>query len=151
MESWILVLLFGELAFIALFTWIVLHFREAKARRLADERLRVLERLGSPREMGDFLHTEAGAKLLALLQTPPPQPMRGVVRMIVAAILLFFAGLACAEIARLGLLDLADTFRMVAIFLKMSGIGAFMAALVAGGLLESTSRRKRRLPKAGEE
>lgn len=86
-------IILGELAFVAFIVWVVARFKLDRRRQASEERMRLLERLGGPQEVLDFLNSETGEKLLRL-SNPAPNPARALSGILLAGLITLFAGLA---------------------------------------------------------
>jgi hypothetical protein len=86
-------IILGELAFVAFVIWIVARFKLERRRQASEERLRLLERLGGPQEVLDFLNSQTGEKLLRL-SNPAPNPARALGGIVLAGLVTLFGGLA---------------------------------------------------------
>ena len=93
MNGPIAAIILGELAFVAFVIWVVARFKTERRRQAAEERMRLLERLGGPQEVVDFLNSEAGDKLMRLAQ-PAPNPTAALTGTLLAGLICLFAGVA---------------------------------------------------------
>jgi len=140
MELWLLTLILGELAFVTVILWIVIHYRHRRADRQAEDRARLLERFGSGQELRDFLESDAGQQFLKLaaLQGSPSWGTGGwlqVVKAVGAGVILLFVGGAFLLLASMQIPDGEGIMMIPALLLMMGGMGVLVAAAISGILV----------------
>lgn len=150
MDSWIVILVLGELAFAGFITWVVIRKRESRMRLRSEERVRMLERFSSGQEMTEFLNSSAGARYLELLGERVSHPIRSLSAAVTAGIISIFAGGAFHIVSR----TVADAdqmgFRIAGILTLVVGVGILVSAAVSAllyrraGLMPARSQRNGR-------
>lgn len=76
MDTWIVVLILGNLAFTGLMIALALYYRLQKDKQRSAERMRVLDRFSSAPELEAFLASPAGQHLFDRFAPPPHDPRR---------------------------------------------------------------------------
>lgn len=93
MDWWLIALIGLQFALIAFLVWLAVNYRQKTLDRRSEERLRVLERFGSGKEISEFLSTDHGGRFLELFALKPRNPAGMIIFGIVTGILaLFLAG-----------------------------------------------------------
>lgn len=145
MEWWIVVLVLGQFAFVALMIWIVLNYRLKRERHRAEERDRLLNRFATGPEMVDFLSAPAGQKLLDGFAIQKGVAVRSLAKTITAGMVLLCLGLAFLMIAGLDVIDEAP-FEIPGVLTGMAGVGILVSAWISARLF----RRSGLLPRDGD-
>lgn len=133
MERWIVVMVLGQFAFVALMIWIVLNYRLKRERHRAEERERLLSRFAAGPEMVDFLTSQAGQKLLDSFSTQKGVAVRSLAKTITAGTLLFCLGLAFLIVAGMDVIPEA-AFEIPGVLTGMSGAGILVSAWISARL-----------------
>lgn len=92
MEPWLVVLILGQMTFVAFLCWVAVSFWAKRERLRSEERLRLVERFASGQELAAFLDTPAGRKLLEAFGVRTPDPRRAVARTVQLGMVLAFLG-----------------------------------------------------------
>jgi hypothetical protein len=104
MESLIAILIpLGFFSMVAFIIWTVMSSRrrQEQAKLVAEFNTRLLDRIGSFKDLCDFLQTEGGAKFFENLSTERGSigPRRSIVRAVEAGVVLVALGLGCLFLA----------------------------------------------------
>lgn len=145
MDRWVVVLVLGQFAFVALMIWIVLNYRLKRERHRAEERDRLLNRFATGPEMVDFLSSPAGHKLLDGFSIQKGAAVRSLARTITAGLVLLSIGLAFLILSGRDSLPGAP-FEIPGVLTGMSGAGILISAWISARLL----RRSGLLPRDGD-
>lgn len=146
MDRWIVVMVFGQLAFAGFIIWIVARSREARLRQRSEERARMLERFSSAQEMADFLNSPAGAGFLKVFRGQSPHPIKSLAGTVTAGVISFFAGAAFLIVANM---NHDDGFRIPGMLGIMVGLGILISAAVSGWLYRRAGLLSRRAQEDG--
>jgi hypothetical protein len=130
-EWWITFMVLGEFLGIAGIVWIVAHYRSKRLRQSSDERLRVLESLGSGKELMEYLDTEKGEKILRFFAAPQPDPFRGLALGSGVALLSISLGLGFLTLSAMDVLHNQEGFLVSGILCLFGGVG-LLAAVAFG-------------------
>ena len=131
MDWWITVMVLGYLAFIVGIVWLILYYKLQKARRQADERLRVLERFSSGAELTDFLNSPAGGRLLDILSGQRPDPRRSASWAVSIGTFLLMLGGGFLLLDFVEALGEEDIFLVPGMILAASGLGILLSAILS--------------------
>lgn len=122
MDTWLVILVLGQLAFFAFLLWIFVRARQETLRRRSEERLRILERFSSDEELAAFLGKPEGRRLLDQYGGRPPRPETFIILATAAALLMLFGGAAF-----LFLTKVENDFIVPAVLILTAGIGTLTA------------------------
>ena len=132
MEPWLVVLVLGQMTFVAFLCWVAVSFWAKRERLRSEERLRLVARFASGQELAAFLDTPAGRKLLAAFGSRPPDPRRAVVRTVQLGMTLAFVGLGFITLFFFqGPGEERRVFLIPGILLMMACVGALAGAGVS--------------------
>lgn len=146
MDRWIVVMVFGQLAFAGFIIWLVSRSREARMRQRSEERARMLERFSSAQEMTDFLSSPAGARFFRLFQGGSSHPVKSLAGTVTAGVISFFAGTAFLIVANM---NNDDGFRIPGMLGLMVGLGILISAAISGLLYRRAGLLSRRSEENG--
>lgn len=146
MDRWIIVMVFGQLAFAGFIIWIVARAREQRLRQRSEERSRLLERFSSPQDMTEFLSSPAGARFLNVLRGQPPHPIKSLAGTVTAGVISFFAGVGFLVVANM---NNDDGFRIPGMLGLMVGLGILISAAISGWLYRRAGLLSRRSQENG--
>lgn len=130
METWLVVFILGELAFIVGIIWIITHYRQRRSEQRAQERARLLERVGTGREVVEFLETEPGRRFLRLVALERPDPRRVVLRAVAAGVFLLLIGFGFLLLVHFGIPD-DEAFVIPGALSVVAGVGVLISAAVS--------------------
>lgn len=137
METWIIVLIVAELAFIGWILWIVTNYRLGKSRERSEERLRLLERFNTSQEMTDFLSSEGGDKLLKAFEIPASDPRGKIIGGFTTGMITLFVGFGCLLLAALETFGEEDIFLPPGVILSFAGAAILISVVVSLRLLKA--------------
>ena len=137
MTSELVGLLFVNCAFTAFVLWLVVHYRLRKSQQKLEERLRVLEGLGSGQDMVRFLESERGRGFLEQFGRRAGHPLKVVVASTAFGIVLVFVGFAFLACAWLDVWQDGETFLIPGLLCSIGGLGVLVAAAVSKRLTRS--------------
>jgi hypothetical protein len=129
----------GELAFVAFIIWVVARFKLERRRQAAEERLRLLERLGGPQELLDFLNSQAGEKLMRL-SNPAPNPTAALSGTLLAGVICVALGLGFLAVSYL---YREEPFIVPALLGTFVGIGLLIGGAISYRLARRLGRNDR--------
>lgn len=136
----------GSMALMALIVYLVAQNRSQRAKERADLNAKLLERIGSTREFGDFLASEAGDRFLRALNPTLAAPRVARIAGFGVAALVF--GLVLFGAGFTGVLGIARPgLNIVAILTAAIGLASLVAAAASHFLarrLESSERPPRK-------
>jgi hypothetical protein len=140
----------GSMALVALIVYLVAQNRSQRAKERADLNAKLLERMASTREFGDFLASEAGDRFLRALNPTLDAPRVARIAGFGVAALVF--GLVLFGAGFTGVLGTARPgLNIVAILTAAIGLASLMAAAASHFLarrLESSERAPRKASSA---
>ena len=145
MDRWVVVLVLGQFALVALIIWIALNYRLKRERHQAEERERLLNRFATGPEMVDFLSSPAGQKLIDGFAIQKGAAVRSLSKAITAGLVLLCLGLAFLILASRDYLPGAP-FEIPGVLTGMAGVGILISAWISARLL----RRSGLLPRDGD-
>ncbi len=128
MDWWLITLIAIQLAFVAFLIWIAVNYRQKTLQRRSEERLRVVERFNSGKDLSEFLETERGARFLELFAVRPKNPSGIVIIGVALGLLAVF--LAAAFMA-LCLFEEDNSFMIPGILVLGIGLGILTATGVS--------------------
>lgn len=132
----------GNLAIFAAFTWIFVHYRAKRQERMAEDRLRFLERFESAQEVAAFLESPSGQRVLDSLGSPRSDPRRAILGALPFGFVSLIIGLGMAMAILLRSID--DELSLVAVIFTGAGIGILVSVVLSQrlarswGMIEST-------------
>jgi len=101
MDWWLIALIAIQYAFVVILIWIAVNYRQNSLQRRAEERLRIVERFTSGKDLSDFLATERGARFLELFAVRHKDPAGIVIAGVVLGLVAVFVGAAFLLLLRL--------------------------------------------------
>ena len=137
MDTWLVVMILGEMVFVAFVLWIVAYYLTRKSKERSEERLRILERFGSSQELADFLGSEAGDKLLRNFVPRSANPRSGIFAGLTAGLVCVFAGVGFLILAWLRVFDDPDVFLIPGVLGCLAGTGILVATAISLRLLRN--------------
>ena len=146
MDRWIVVMVFGQLAFAGFIIWIVARAREQRLRQRSEERSRMLERFSSAQDMTEFLSSPAGGRFLHLVRGQSPHPLKSLAGMMTAGIISFFGGSAFLLVSEL---NRDDDLLIPGLLGVMVGLGILVSAAISGWLYRRAGLLSRRSQENG--
>jgi hypothetical protein len=146
MDRWIIVMVFGQLAFAGFIIWLAARSREARMRQRSEERARMLDRFSSAQEMTEFLSSAAGARFLRLFGGQSPHPMKSLATTVTAGVISFFAGVAFLVVSNM---NQDNGFRIPGMLGLMVGLGILISAAISGLLYRRAGLLSRRSQENG--
>jgi hypothetical protein len=143
-ESWILI----PLSAIYVFGWIVHTLvdgvrRRERMRTFTEFYSRLLDRMQSPKDFGDFLQTSGGQRFLETLSVERGHPIERVLRAIQLGLVLLMFGLGSAAAASQAGWDDQGSLRVTGIIFMMTGVGFLLSATASFGITKSLGMLKR--------
>lgn len=127
MDSWLVTLIGIQVAFVAFLIWLGVNYRQKSLQRRSEERLRIVERFTSGKELADFLATERGARFLEQFAMRHKDPAGLIILGVVVGILALFLGAAFFYI----MARTAEDFLFAAVFIVTGGFGILAATGVS--------------------
>lgn len=127
MDSWLVTLIGIQVAFVAFLIWLGVNYRQKSLQRRSEERLRIVERFTSGKELSDFLATERGARFLEQFAMRHKDPAGVVIGGAVIGIIALFVGPAFLLLSRLQDTD----FIVPGIIVLTGGMGILAATGVS--------------------
>ncbi|HWM93250.1 MAG TPA: hypothetical protein VN493_20980 [Thermoanaerobaculia bacterium] len=134
MDRWTVLLLLGQFAFVGFIIWVVAQAREARMRRRAEERTRMLERFSSPQELAEFLNTDAGSQFLGVLKGRSDHPFRALFGGLIGGIITLFIGFAFLIVVYLGRDPSGGNLIVPGTICAMAGLGILIAVGISAWL-----------------
>ncbi|MCG8460121.1 MAG: hypothetical protein MI919_27885 [Holophagales bacterium] len=134
MDTWLVVLIGLQMAFVGLLIWIAVYYRIEKQRRRTEERIRLLERFETSEELKSFLASDSGRTYLEASATKRTDPR--------LALALTLGAAAVSTLLGIGSLIVTFLFpehhdmTIPGSVLTSLGVGLFLAALFASLLLK---------------
>lgn len=145
MQSWIVMIVLGNLAFSAVILWLVFNYKLKRDRGRAEDRERLLARFGSGQEMVDFLSSPAGESFLRTFAHKPSNPAKELSGTLQGGLVTLFLGLGFLILAWKGIVG-GEAFYVPGTILTMIGLGILLSVAVSAKLLKRTGL----LPRNGE-
>lgn len=142
---WIVWLVLGNLGFVALIVWMVLHYKVKREQNRAEERERLLARFGTGPEVLDLLNSDAGDKLLRAFAPRGKHPVERLGGAITGGLVTLCMGLAFLFLGWFGIIG-GEAFYVPGTIITMIGLGILVSAAVSASLL----KRSGLLPRIGE-
>lgn len=140
MDMWIVWIVAVQFGFVLGLIWVALHYETKRKQQRAEERARFFDRFQEPRELAEFLQSDAGHKLTDALGNAPTPPATVVARTVTVGILLVFLGLALSTLSYLRVLDLRDELLLGGVVCLMGGVGALASAAFTAWLYRRSGR-----------
>jgi hypothetical protein len=143
-ESWILI----PLSAILTFGWVVYTIvegirRKERTRTFTEFYGRLLDRMQSPKEFGDFLQTSGGQRFLETLAVERGHPIERVLRAVQTGLVMLMLGLGfIASAGGVGWDDRGST-RATGIIFMMTGVGFLLSATASFSITKSLGMLKR--------
>ena len=143
-ESWILILFFfNDTATTEIYTIVEGIRRKERVRTFTEFYGRLLDRMQSPKEFGDFLQTAGGQRFLETLSIERGHPIDRVLRAVQAGLGLLMLGLGfVAGASQVGWDDRGST-RVSGIVFMMTGVGFLLSATASFGITKSLGMLKK--------
>jgi hypothetical protein len=141
----------GFFAMVCFVVYVVLEWRRRREQLRVDLHSKLLDRIGSAREFGEFLSTEAGERFLAGLS--PERPHDRIISAVRGGVVFAVLGATMVIAAYAGALgDERDDLLIVAIIFTGLGVGLLLAAaasfMIARRFGVMAASRKRETPVA---
>jgi hypothetical protein len=146
-ESWILIPLsaFGVFGFIV-YTIVEGLRRKERMRTFTEFYGRLLDRMTSPKDFGDFLQTSGGQRFLETLSVERGHPVERVLRAIQTGLVILFLGMGfVAAGTQANLSDDRASLRITGIICMMAGVGFLLSATASFSITKSLGMLKRPL------
>lgn len=131
MDWWIVVFSLGNCAFMGWMIQIFAHYRISKSRERSEERLRLLERFSSSRELAEFLESPAGARLLASLSARAPDLRNRMANTFSAGLVLLFIGLGFLFLVYIEDFGHPDPFLIPGVLCSFAGLAVLLSLPVS--------------------
>jgi hypothetical protein len=132
------------------FGWVVYTIveglrRKERMRTFTEFYGRLLDRMQSPKEFGDFLQTSGGQRFLETLSVERGHPIDRVLRAVQAGLVLLMVGLGfmAASTQAAWATDDTTSLRVSCINLMMTGVGYLLSATASFGITKSLGMLKR--------
>ena len=143
-DSWILI----PLSAIWAFGWVVYTIvegfrRKERARTFTEFYGRLLDRMQSPKEFGDFLQTTGGQRFLETLQIERGHPVDRVLRAVQTGLVLLMLGLGFIAAGTQAGWDDRASLRVTGIIFMMTGVGFLLSATASFSITKSLGMLKR--------
>jgi hypothetical protein len=143
----------ASLGFFSLVAWIVFVFVDGKRRReqlkaTSEFHNRMIEKMGSPAELGAFLETDGGRQFMKTIAAEGPSAKTHIVRCTERGILCLAVGLGLLLVGWM-FSQLRDGFIIIGVIVIACGIGFLVSTLASYrlsmtlGLLDSDALEKR--------
>jgi hypothetical protein len=143
MDTWSVVLILGQFAFIGWIIWVAVKFNLEGKRRRSEERFRLLERFSTGQELLDFINSPAGERLFLAFSNPRPDSQKGALQALGAGLVVSLAGVGCMVLSVLRVWNDRETFLVPGVLGIAIGIGILISAWVS-------LRLSRKLPQDGD-
>lgn len=130
MESWLLILILGQMTLILGAFWILAHYLTQQKRLRLEERSRILDRFTTGPELEAFLASPAGSKLMASLNGSARQGERAVAQTYGTAAILVCIGLGFLALHWFGVLG-GRAPLIPGVLSVATGIGVWCSAAIA--------------------
>lgn len=127
MDAWLVALIATQLAFFAFLLWLGANHHQKKMQRRSEERLRIVERFGSAKELSDFLDSDSGRRFLDQFAIKARSPAGMVIAGLVVGVLLIFGGGAFLILAAIE----DENFLIVAILVLAAAFGVLAATALS--------------------
>ena len=134
MESWLVILIVADMAFLIGLIWIVVHYRSRRQEQKAEERTRLLDRFESPETLLQFLDSETGHRYLQLAGVTPSS-RTAFVWISFFGLVGLVGGSAVLLLSKLGVLDGGEGFFIIGGLMLAGGVGILVGTAVAFRLL----------------
>lgn len=134
MDSWLVVLIVADMAFLFGLIWIVVHYRSRRQEQKADERSKLLDRFENPETLQEFLDSDGGRRFLELSESKSSS-RTAFIWVCFFGLLALVAGMAVLLLAQLGVLDGGEGFFVLGGLLLAGGVGILTGTAVAFRLL----------------
>lgn len=134
MDSWLVILIVADMAFLLGLIWIVVHYRSRRQEQRADERSKLLDRFETVETLQLFLDSDGGRRLLELSGNTSSS-RTAFIWVCFFGLLALVAGMAVLLLAQLGVLDSGAEFSALGGLLFAGGIGILTGTAVAFRLL----------------
>jgi hypothetical protein len=144
-ESWVLI----PLTAFFVIGWIVYTIvdgmrRKERMRTFTEFYGRLLDRMNSPKDFGDFLQTPGGQRFLDTLTVERGHPIERVLRAVQAGLVLVMFGLgSVAAGTQVSWGDEAASLRVTGIIFMMTGVGFLLSATASFSITKSLGMLKR--------
>jgi len=143
-ESWVLI----PLSAILTFGWVVYTIveglrRKERMRTFTEFYGRLLDRMSSPKDFGDFLQTTGGQRFLETLSVERGHPVERVLKAIQVGLVTLMLGLGCVAASSQVQWDDRASLRVFGIIFMMTGVGFLLSATVSFGITKSMGMLKR--------
>jgi len=124
-----------SVAFFTLIGWVTYVIVDGRRRRerlkvFTDFHSKLIDRMGSANEFGDFLQSPGGQRFLATLSTERGGPQVGIMRSVHTGIVMFALGVGFSLLSRMGLWNTEGRGFLVA-------MGVLLVALAVGFLVSA--------------
>lgn len=146
MDRWIVILILGEFALIIAISWIVANFMAKREQMRSEERLRIVNRFATPKEVTEFLESTAGKRLLDGMGGSSQRAATAIVRAVRAGVILCFIGLGFLFFAGTGS-GSVPAVRGVGIVLLVTGLGVVGSAFAS----KAMAKRVGLLPRTDQQ
>jgi hypothetical protein len=145
-ESWILI----PLTAFFVIGWIVHtivdgYRRKERMRTFTEFYGRLLDRMSSPKDFGDFLQTAGGQRFLDTLSVERGHPVERVLRAIQTGLVLLFVGMGFVAGGTQATWDDQASLRVTGIICMMTGVGFLLSATASFSITKSLGMLKRPL------
>jgi len=143
-ESWILI----PLSAFFVIGWIVYtlvdgYRRKERMRTFTEFYGRLLDRMSSPKDFGEFLQTSGGQRFLETLSVERGHPVERVLRAIQVGLVLLMTGLGFVAAGTQAGWDDRASLRVSGIIFMMTGVGFLLSATASFGITKSLGMLKR--------
>jgi len=145
-DRWVVILILGEFALIIAVSWIVANFMAKREQLRSEERLRIVNRFATPKEVTEFLESTSGRRLLDGMGSSSQRAAAAIVRAVRAGVILCFIGLGFLLFATTGS-GSVPAVRGGGVVLLITGLGVIGSAFASKamakrvGLLPRTDRQ----------
>jgi hypothetical protein len=145
MESWLVILIIAELAFVGWLLWLFLNYRLRREQSRVEERERLLARFTTSQELSDFLSSPAGERLFDSQSRISRKTVRALTGAFTTGVILLCMGAGFFLMGWVGN-PAGDRIYVPAILFSVFGFGVLISAVISAFLV----RRSGLMPRNGE-
>lgn len=140
MDTWLVIFIAVQMAFLFGLIWIVVHYRSRRQEQKATERSALLDRFESPDTLLQFLDSDSGKRYLQLsgVDGSPITARTAFVWVCFFGLVAMVGGAGVLFLAQVGLLDGGVGFFILGGLMLAGGIGILVGTAVAFQLLPKT-------------
>lgn len=135
----------GMFAMVAFVVYVKVEAGRRRHLQATEFHSRILEKMGSAREFGEFLGTEAGSRFLQAMSTETPQSADRILRAVHVGIVTLALGVALLIVGKLRSADGSDNAFWGGVIVTAIGIGTLLSAAISFRLLPYLSDRQKPL------